>query len=393
MHKSVKFGLYGLILTGMVGGTAAWVTTDKAVAVTIDGQARTIHTRSATVGGALHDAKIAVLAHDVVAPAVPTRIHDGSRVVLLKGRLLHLNIDGRALDVWTTASTVDQALTELGYGADRTLSVSRSARLPLSPTEITLLTPKKVTIRADHKTVHVITTKATVAQVIADAGLKIGRHDRVSATPNSAPIAGQTIRIVRVSYRTRWQSVPIPFSTQSQDDSSRYVGTTIVIRPGHTGVKKIGYRLVYVDGKLASKKVVRRMVVKKPVTQVQKVGTKDRPASSGSSASSGSGSGPVPSGSAQSIARDMVSARGWDGSQFQCLVDLWNRESGWRTNAANPSGAYGIPQALPGSKMASAGPDWQNNAATQISWGLGYISDRYGTPCGAWGHSQSSGWY
>jgi hypothetical protein len=62
-------------------------------------------------------------------------------------------------------------------------------------------------------------------------------------------------------------------------------------------------------------------------------------------------------------------------------------------HAANPSGAYGIPQALPGAKMASAGPDWQNSAHTQINWGLGYIASRYGTPCGAWAHSQATNWY
>ena len=98
-------------------------------------------------------------------------------------------------------------------------------------------------------------------------------------------------------------------------------------------------------------------------------------------------------GTAQAIAYDMVKARGWGDGEFSCLVALWNRESGWRVNAANASGAYGIPQALPGSKMASAGADWATNPATQITWGLGYITSRYGTPCGAWGHSQSSGWY
>ncbi|MCY7287980.1 MAG: G5 domain-containing protein, partial [Cryobacterium sp.] len=73
---------------------------------------------------------------------------------------------------------------------------------------------------------------------------------------------------------------------------------------------------------------------------------------------------------------------------------LWNKESGWRVNAENSSsGAYGIPQALPGSKMATAGDDWQTNPATQIQWGLGYISGRYGTPCGAWAHSSDVGWY
>jgi len=98
-------------------------------------------------------------------------------------------------------------------------------------------------------------------------------------------------------------------------------------------------------------------------------------------------------GSAQAIAYQLVRARGWDDSQFQCLVALWNRESGWRVNAANPSGAYGIPQALPGSKMGAYGSDWATNPATQIKWGLSYISGSYGTPCGAWGHSNSYGWY
>jgi len=98
--------------------------------------------------------------------------------------------------------------------------------------------------------------------------------------------------------------------------------------------------------------------------------------------------------SAQGIARSMMaSSYGWGDDQFACLVSLWNKESGWRVNAANPSGAYGIPQALPGSKMASAGADWQTNPATQIAWGLGYIAGRYSNPCGAWGHSQSTGWY
>jgi len=97
---------------------------------------------------------------------------------------------------------------------------------------------------------------------------------------------------------------------------------------------------------------------------------------------------------AQAIARDMMAARyGWGEDQFGCLVALWNRESGWNVYASNPSGAYGIPQALPGSKMSSAGADWASNPATQIAWGLGYIADRYGSACGAWSTSESQGWY
>jgi hypothetical protein len=102
----------------------------------------------------------------------------------------------------------------------------------------------------------------------------------------------------------------------------------------------------------------------------------------------------APSGSAQQIAMGTLGSYGWSSSQFSCLNSLWNEESGWNVYATNPStGAYGIPQALPGSKMASAGPDWQTDAATQIRWGLTYIKSLYGSPCGAWAHEEADGWY
>jgi hypothetical protein len=102
----------------------------------------------------------------------------------------------------------------------------------------------------------------------------------------------------------------------------------------------------------------------------------------------------TPSGSPQQIAAAMLGSFGWSSGEFGCLQSLWNAESGWNPSASNSiSGAYGIPQALPGSKMASAGPDWQTNPATQIKWGLGYIKQVYGSPCAAWSHEQSTGWY
>lgn len=101
------------------------------------------------------------------------------------------------------------------------------------------------------------------------------------------------------------------------------------------------------------------------------------------------------SGDPRSIARQLASSKyGWGASQFSCLDSLWGRESGWNVHAQNSSsGAYGIPQALPGSKMSAYGPDWQNNAATQIKWGLNYIQGRYGSPCSALSTQQSQGWY
>lgn len=98
--------------------------------------------------------------------------------------------------------------------------------------------------------------------------------------------------------------------------------------------------------------------------------------------------------SAKGFALKQVNERGWSYDQFSCLVKLWERESNWRWNATNKSsGAYGIPQALPATKLASAGADWRTNPETQIRWGLNYIDSRYGTPCAALVHSDENNWY
>lgn len=94
------------------------------------------------------------------------------------------------------------------------------------------------------------------------------------------------------------------------------------------------------------------------------------------------------------IALGLVVQRAWSIGEFRCLDSLWTRESNWNHRATNQSsGAYGIPQALPAGKMSGAGPDWRHNPATQIRWGLKYIKDRYGKPCGAWSHFRSRNWY
>jgi hypothetical protein len=99
-------------------------------------------------------------------------------------------------------------------------------------------------------------------------------------------------------------------------------------------------------------------------------------------------------GTAQAIGYNMLSSFGWSpATYYSCLNNIFSRESGWRYTAENASGAYGIPQALPGSKMATAGADWQTNPATQITWGLRYMRDRYGDPCKAWAYWQAHSYY
>ncbi|AYD90438.1 hypothetical protein D5R93_11270 [Actinomyces lilanjuaniae] len=201
--------------------------------------------------------------------------------------------------------------------------------------------------------------------------------------------------------------------TVEQETGDLPEGERRVVTEGADGVVRTVYQVTTVDGEEVSRQAVSSVVVSEKVDEVVQVGTgaqqpaepADSAADSSSSDSSSNGDGEagdvqVAAGagtdpaSAQAVAKSMMAGYGWDDAEFSCLVSLWNRESSWNYQAQNPSsGAYGIPQALPGSKMAETGSDWQTNPVTQITWGLGYISGRYGTPCSAWAHSESVGWY
>ena len=130
---------------------------------------------------------------------------------------------------------------------------------------------------------------------------------------------------------------------------------------------------------------------KKAVAAKKRAAEAERRAKEAAAKAQGYESGSSP----KEIARQMMKSKyGWGAEQFSCYNNIIMRESVWKVHADNPtSSAYGIPQALPGSKMASAGPDWRDNPATQIKWGLGYVKERYGTPCAAWSFKSSHDWY
>lgn len=379
MHRSIKLGLYGLVLAGLLGGTAAWAAEGKSVSLQIDGQARKVHTTASNVAGVLKSAHVSVGSHDLVAPELSSQVGDGAEIVISRGHLLHLNVNGTARDVWVNADSVAQALAQLGFGSNDSVSVSRSKRLDVGTTKITISLPKRVVFRTDGMTIAVNSAGPTVRQAIADSGLYFGPHDKLSVPLTSAIHDNEVITVKRVSYGRQVQQVATPFGVTKQNDPTNYVGVDSTVTAGRNGVSRVTYQLVYVDGVLTARVPISTVVVVPPVNQVDRIGSKQPTM--------------VPADAAQAIAARMVAARGWDDSQFSCLVSLWNKESGWRTDAANASGAYGIPQALPGSKMASVGADWQTNAVTQITWGLNYISGVYGTPCSAWAHSQATNWY
>ena len=181
-------------------------------------------------------------------------------------------------------------------------------------------------------------------------------------------------------------------------------GYLVVFRPGNVpnSGAAIAAAAVSSSGAMAVLEQRRQqMIVLSAASHTMRVIGAPKVAAQPSQAAGGAGgaAGAVPvappdPGTAQRIAYNMLSSFGWAPSTYySCLNNIYTRESGWRYNAENASGAYGIPQALPGSKMATAGADWMTNPATQIKWGLGYIQTRYGNPCSAWSYWEAHGYY
>ena len=185
----------------------------------------------------------------------------------------------------------------------------------------------------------------------------------------------------------------IPFETITKDVSDGSGDTQEkVITAGSNGIKEVTYRIKYQNGNEIERTVVSENVIKEPVDKVVQVKTKT--VTSRSSTARVAVTGSVAE--YQAYAKERCEAYGWSEADFNALVALWNKESGWNPTSYNrSSGAYGIPQALPGSKMITAGSDWATNYKTQIDWGLNYIKNRkdYGTPTKAWDHSCKYGWY
>ncbi|MDT4934900.1 MAG: resuscitation-promoting factor RpfB [Pseudonocardiales bacterium] len=279
MRRSVKYGLYGAVLAGVVGGSAAFATAANGATVDllVDGQSKSIHTTASSVQGALQDAGYTVNAHDIVAPAAAAKIHSGQKIVLNRGRLLHLNVDGTKKDVWTTAPTVAEALAQLGYSASDFVSVSRSTRLPLDATSLELRAPKQVRVGFDGKTRTVTTTDSTVGQLLRDLGVRVGATDRVLPSSRSAIEQGLKIAVQRVAVKRQTVRELLSFAVTRRNDATMYQGDTKVVVAGASGAANVTYELTYVNGKVAGRKQVARHVLSQPTAQVVNVGTKARP--------------------------------------------------------------------------------------------------------------------
>ena len=237
----------------------------------------TVQTTGAHVSDVLSAEGYAVHSHDLLAPAADTTIHNGQTIVFKRGRQLHLTINGEKTNVWTTEPTVSQALSVLGIAPADFVSVSRSKRLPLSPTAIVLRTPKHVVVVHDHKRSKLVTTDATVGQVLSDLNINLRKHDRLSPRMKAPVADGMRIVVKRVGIKRVTKTESIPYSVIHRSDSSMYQGNSSVVTSGVEGAKRLVYSVVYVDGKWSGRTLLSSAVLREPRSEIERVGTKQRP--------------------------------------------------------------------------------------------------------------------
>ena len=381
--RAARTAAQAVVLALVVGGTSAFAAMHKDVTVDVDGTEVQVQTFGRTVADVLAAGRIDVAEGDLVAPGLDQTISRTGQVVVRHGREIDVEVDGKERTVWTTALTVGEAIEELGLRDGVRLSASRSAEVGRDVLRVS--TQKTVHLVVDGQVIDGVTSASTVRDALREIGLVLEEADQVSVPLDAAAVDGLVVLVTRAATSGETVTEAVPFPVEEIEDPTLVKGNRVVKSTGRAGQRTTTYALDVVGGVVVGRTVLASVVTVEPVAQVTRVGTAELPDPSTVA---------VAPGPAQAMGKEMAAARGWGDDQFACLLALWNKESGWRWNAENKSsGAYGIPQSLPGSKMASVADDWRTNPATQITWGLNYIAGRYGNPCGAWAHSQAKNWY
>jgi uncharacterized protein YabE (DUF348 family) len=310
-------------LTAVVLAGVAWVVTDHAVTLRIDGVAQTVHTHAADVRGVLRAAGVKVRPHDVITPQPESRVSSDTEVVLDRGRMLKLTVDGKTRRVWVTARSVDDALKELGLDDRRVrLSASRRARLPLSGFAVRVNTEKTVTLVADKRRDSVTTYAATVTDLLGERNVVLGEKD-LTVPPRDAGIdEGQTITVRRITVRTVVETVDAPPPVTKKTDSALMLDQKKVLSPGRGGRVQRTVEYVYADGVLDKKNVLATKALVAPQPRVVVTGTKPYPPDD--TGLNWAGLAKCESGGRPGV----VSAGGTYHGLYQFNVDMWHRMGG-----------------------------------------------------------------
>jgi uncharacterized protein YabE (DUF348 family) len=276
--SAVKLGLYGTVVTGLVGGTVAWASLDKTVEVSVDGVSHSVDSYSPNVKGVLADAHIALGPHDSVSPKLDSPVTDGEHVTVERGRPVDLQMAGTTKKVWSTASTVNAFIRDVGLAnSGAYVPGNRWAKLPLKGATVAVDMPKQATVVADGARFTAQSTGQTVGDLLADARVPVGPQDRVTPAVNTPLRDGMTVTVNRIAYKTVTRSATLNFPTQQKNDDTLFKGDQQVAQHGQDGVEQLVYQVAYVDGKPSRSTLVKRNVITPATAKVIRVGTKPLP--------------------------------------------------------------------------------------------------------------------
>lgn len=335
VRRRRQWAIHATIVAAMVVGVTAFVSFDKTIELTVDGETQKVHTFAGTVAGVLEREGIRVTEHDSVVPPLDRPVAEGQRIAIRFGRPIDLDVDGSTRRVWVTATSVDAALSELGLRDDNMyVSASRSSAIGREGLKLRVLTPRDVTVVADGKTRELSTVATSVRQVLLEAGISLSALDEVGPKLEAAPKDGSTIRVVRVEASRITVKVDIPFEVREIKDRTMFTSERKIIERGQKGVKELTLDLVKRDGKVAKRDTVASRILKEPVTQVVRVGTK-----------------------ATQFARTGVENLNW-----AALADC---ESSGNPRAVNPAGYYGLYQFNVGTWRSVGGSGMPHHASPQ----------------------------
>jgi uncharacterized protein YabE (DUF348 family) len=275
--RSVLVTLIGVVVLAVAGTTAGYAALSKTVTLSVDGKSREVRTMSGNVGGLLRSQDIKVGSHDIVAPSLDAPLSDDSRVAVRYGKPLAVNVDGKKSKYWTTAATVDGALNELGLhfaGAD--YSTSRSASIDRQGMALAIATPKKLVLKVGGHRAHQHNVSALrVRDLLTKLNVDFNKDDQVKPGLQHFLSDGDRVVVTKI-FKTR-KHLPaerVPFRTIEKKDSSMFEGDSTTIRAGRSGSRDVTYRVIFRNGEVAKRVVLKQKVLQQPVARIVRVGTK-----------------------------------------------------------------------------------------------------------------------
>lgn len=276
MIVSTKLTAVALSATLLAGGTSVTSALHKDVTLTVDGTTSTVSGLAVTVEDVLRSQGITLGARDLVSPAATEPVADGQQIEVRLSKEIDLTVDGVTRTLHTTATTVEDALVDARVAdlEDSRVSLSRSAVLPREGLSLSVTTPKEVTLKVAGKKRTVTTTALTVAEALAARGLSLDADDRVKPGVHTPVTEGLTIVVDRVEVSRRTKTEAVAYRTVKKNDAGLWAGESRVISSGQNGKAKRTYQLTRVNGELVKKEIVSEKVLRKPVDQVVRVGTK-----------------------------------------------------------------------------------------------------------------------